>query len=265
MWTLQRFGLSPTKLPCRLFDPGAPKVFCVSIPKAGTHLLERALCLHRKLYRKLLPTVSDENIGRWNGLDGLLARLRRGQVVASHLRFRAEYPTILERRSTRPIFLIRDPHDVVVSQVHYVSKRTDHRLHDLYVGLPDEKAKLRVAIAGDRTHNVASIGERLDYFAGWLDTGLVVRFEDLVGPGGGGERERQLASLRTIYDFLHMEADEAMIGSIADRLFSSDSPTFRRGAVGGWRRFFDPELEALFDEEVGDRIAPYGYRLTGEV
>jgi len=91
-----------------------------------------------------------------------------------------------------------------------------------------------------------------------------VRFEDLVGPDGGGDRARQLGALKAVYDFVGMCVDGATIGSIGDRLFSSDSPTFRRGVVGGWRRSFDPELVELFDGEVGDRIALYGYGSTGE-
>lgn len=261
-WTLERFGLSPAKLRYRVRDPGAPKVLCVSIPKAGTHLLERALCLHPNLYRKLLPTISEENVGRWKGFPGLLAKVRPGQVVASHLRFRPEYPEIVARMGVRPIFLIRDPRDIVVSQVHYVSKRTDHRLHAIFAELPDMRERLRLAIAGDVDRDVVSIGHRLSYFAGWLDAALVVRFEDLVGPDGGGDRSRQRAAVRSIYGSMGMDLDETELGSLCDRLFSADSPTFRSGAIGGWRRFFDPELSALFDTTVGDRIRPYGYHLA---
>ena len=261
-WTLQRFGLSPKKLRYRLADGGAPTVFCVSLPKAGTHLLERALCLHPRLYRKLWPTVSDENVGRWNDFDGLLGRLRPGQVVASHLRYRSEYPELLERRGTRGIFLIRDPHDIVVSQVHYVATRTDHRAHELFADLPDLKERLRVAITGDHAHKLASIGERLDYFAGWLDDLLVVRFEDLIGEAGGGDAGAQRTAVESIYRHLGMSVDPAMIRSICGDLYSTDSPTFRRGAIGGWRRSFDDELIALFDEVVGERSLPYGYSTT---
>jgi sulfotransferase 6B1 len=262
-WTLERFGLSPQKLRYRVANSGAPRVFTVSIPKAGTHLLERALCLHPRLYRKLLPTVSEGNIGRFDGLDGLVAKLRPGQVVASHLRFQPGYPAILESRGARGIFLIRDPHDIVVSQVHYVSKRVDHRHHDVFAGLPDMKARLRLAIAGDPEQHVSSIGERLDFFAGWLDACLVVRFEDLVGPKGGGDLDRQMGAVASMYDALSMDVDDTAVASICDRLFSSDSPTFRQGAIGGWRRFFDPELDALFDETVGDRLLAYGYPPRG--
>lgn len=261
-WTFERFGLSPAKIPYRLRNAGAPKVLCVSIPKAGTHLLERALCLHPRLYRKLLPTISEENVDRCGGLSGLLGRLRPGQVVASHLRFRPEYPDLIARAGVRPVFLIRDPRDIVVSQVHYVSKRTDHRLHTLFEGLPDLRARLRLSIAGDPEHGVVSIGDRLDYFAGWLDAALVVRFEDLVGPDGGGDQDRQVEVLRSLYGFLDVDLDERTLARILDRLFSPKSPTFRSGAIGGWRRSFDPEISALFDATVGERIRPYGYDLT---
>jgi hypothetical protein len=260
LWTLQRFGFSPSKSPYRVANPGAPKVVCVSIPKAGTHLIERALCLHPKLYRKVLPTISEENVGRYGGASELLDRMRPGQVVVSHLRFHESYPEELRNRSIRGIFLIRDPHAIVVSQAHYVSRTPGHRHHEFFAAQEGTKARLRIAIAGDREHRVPSIGERLDAFAGWLDAGcLVVRFEDLIGPGGGGDPETQLGIVREIYTFLGLEADDQLPVSVCRRLFSSASPTFRRGSADGWRDIFDPELESLMDEVAGHAMARYGY------
>jgi sulfotransferase 6B1 len=259
-WTFRRFGLTPSKLAHRVIDRSGPRVFCVSIPKAGTHLLERALCLHPRLYRKLVPTVSDENIAKYGGFERLLARLRPGEVVASHLRFAPSYPGNLERSGVAGVFLVRDPHDIVVSQVHYVSKRTDHRLHDVFAERGDAREKLRLAVTGDPERGAPSIGDRLDYFAGWLDAGcLVLRFEDLVGPGGGGDAARQRASIASLLRHVGLEDDAAAVSAIAGELFSSESPTFRKGSAGGWRSAFDPELEALFEEVVGDRAIPYGY------
>src|SRR2546427_9566314 len=113
-WTFERFGLTPGKLARRVADTGAPRVFCISIPKAGTHLLERALCLHPRLYRKLLPTFNDNNIRRWGGLGTVLAKLRPGQILISHLHFRPEYRSLLHAGGIRCIFLIRDPRDIIV-------------------------------------------------------------------------------------------------------------------------------------------------------
>jgi hypothetical protein len=47
---------------------------------------------------------------------------------------------------------------------------------------------------------------------------------------------------------------------LSGRLFSSASPTFRRGEIGGWRESFDPALEALFTQEAGNCMEVYGYR-----
>ena len=260
LWTLERFGLSPGKLRYRISDPGAPRVFMVSIPKAGTHLLERALCLHPKIYRKLLPTVAGADVARKGGFDHLIDRIRPGQVIVSHLRSDPTYGETLRQRGVRGLFLIRDPHDIVVSQVHYVAKRADHQFHGLFADRPDLHEKLRLAITGDPAHDLPSIGDRLDYFAGWLDSGChVVRFEDLVGPGGGGNAEAQEASVASVFRSVGLAPDDAVVRSICSRLFSTDSPTFRKGSIGGWRDAFDPELEQLFDEVVGDRAARYGY------
>lgn len=264
-WTLQRFGLAPSKSRYRLASPDAPRVLCVSIPKAGTHLLERALCLHPLLYRRILPTVSGANIERYGGLDALLRRLRPGQIVVSHLRFDPGFPSVVRRRAARSIFLVRDPRDIVVSEVHYICKAGDHRHHDLFASLPGMKERLRLAIAGDTSHDVPSIAERLDAFGGWLDSGsLLVRFEDLVGPEGGGDRRSQLRAVRSVYDHLGVEADDRLVRSVCARLFSATSPTFRRGAIGAWRDALDPELRALFSAVAGQAARPYPYRLADE-
>ena len=56
-WDLKRFGMTPDKIWRRRGRPDLPKIFCVSVPKSGTHLLERVLCLHPRLYRKFMSTL----------------------------------------------------------------------------------------------------------------------------------------------------------------------------------------------------------------
>jgi hypothetical protein len=260
-WDLQRFGLTPDKLPRRIRNPHAPPVFLVSIPKSGTHLLERALCLHPMLYRRLERTLSRKTIeGRFGGLDALAGRLRPGQVAIAHLRYREGDPDILARHGIKTLFMVRNPRDLLVSLVHYNLDREDIRVHDLYANLPDQKARIRLAIEGDPANRIPSIGERLGVYRGWLDSAaLVVRFEDLIGASGGGTEDRQLETLLGIYRHIGVPADGRLVRGIRSKVFSSASPTFRTGSIGQSKDAFDEELEALYREQVGEIARGYGY------
>jgi hypothetical protein len=259
-WTLERFGLTPSKLWRRVADRDAPRVLCVSIPKAGTHLLERALCLHPRLYRKLLPTLTNASLTRRGGLDGLLATVRPGQVIASHLRFDGAFPGVADRRHVPVVFLMRDPRDLVISQANYVARRSDHRFNALFAQRSGPRERLELAIAGDPAHGLRSVAQRMEVYAGWLGSNAhVVRFEDLVGASGGGDADRQTDAVRAIYRHIGMPVDDDFVAKICARLFSSESPTFRRGSIGQWRELFDDELEGLFERTAGDVMRLYGY------
>ncbi|TMK84010.1 MAG: hypothetical protein E6G44_10790 [Actinobacteria bacterium] len=263
-WTLQRFGLSPGKIPLRFRNKAEPRVFCVSIPKAGTHLLERALCLHPRLYRTLIPTVLRKNMDRWEGLEGILRRMKPGQVVMSHLLFEPAYAGRLRDVGVPLVFMIRDPRDILLAHVFNITRSKRNPFHDTLTSRPELRDRIVLVIEGDPAINLPSMAFRLERFAGWLDAGgLVVRFEDLVGPAGGGSAERQAAALRSLFTHLRLPAGDGLIDSIAGQLFSSRSPTFRRGATGDWARYLDAELRDLFFDRTGDLMARYGYGRGG--
>ena len=255
-WTAERFGLTPRKLAGRVARAGRPRVLVVSLPKAGTHLVERAVCLHPRLHRRLLPTLSPENIGE-EGLSGAVRALRSGQVLVGHLPFDPAYPALLE--DVKTLFVVRDPRDIAVSLAHYIGGRGDHPLHFAYSTRPDERSRIELAILGDAEARppAPSLEGLLAGFSGWLESGaLVVRFEELIGSRGGGDAFVQGKAIRAIYDHLGVQPPPRL----SERLFSSSSPTFRKGQIGQWRDSFDPELEALFEREAGRWMDVYGYR-----
>jgi hypothetical protein len=257
LWTAQRFGLTPGKVAARLAADGLPKVLCVSLPKAGTHLAERAVCLHPRLYRKILPTLNPQNIGA-DGLEGVVEGLRPGQVVLGHLPFDPAYVDLLRREGVRTLFVIRDPRDIAVSLAYYVAGRRDHPLHALYSARPDLRSRIELAVLGDGDARppAPSLESILSGFAGWLESGaLVVRFEDLIGPRGGGDREAQAGTVDAIY--AHLELDHR--NGLAGHVFSHASPTFRKGMIGQWRAHFDRALTSLIHRQAGPWIEAYGY------
>ena len=86
---------------------------------------------------------------------------------------------------------------------------------------------------------------------------LVVRFEDLVGMAGGGDKELQLKSIAELADWAGLS--EFNLAQVADELFGG-THTFRRGKIGQWR-----SLDKVLRDEVSNMLAPYvtawGYEL----
>ncbi|RMH48624.1 MAG: hypothetical protein D6694_00280 [Gammaproteobacteria bacterium] len=259
-WTLQRFGFSPDTIWYRWTNQHEPIVLCNSLPKAGTHLLERAVCLAPRLYRKLVPTIHEENIYRWGSLDNLLVAMKPGQVLVTHLRYYPERQVSIENHKVRSLFMIRDPRDIVVSQAFYISREARHPRHAVFAEQPDVQNRIRLAITGHAPSGLESIGERLQAYAGWLTSGaLVIRFEDLVGGSGGGSDTAQQNILDVLYQHLGIEMDPTTREVIQRQVFSSVSPTFRKGSTGKWREYFDDVLTDLFKEVAGAQLVAYGY------
>jgi hypothetical protein len=257
-WQLQRFGLTPPKLVARACNRAEPRVLCLTLPKAGTHLLERVLCLHPRLYRKLVPTITERTVRRQGGLPRLLARLRPGQVILAHLPHNQQRARVVARSGVRVILLIRDPRDVVVSAAYYLSSRRDHPLHERFASVGDMASRIRLAITG--TPPVGSIADTVASMERWIAEGYpVVRFEDLVGPAGGGTEQRQMGALAAVADALGLPMDARWVDAVRRRAFSQASTTFRRGAIGEWRRHFDGETAALFKEVAGEALVRLGY------
>ena len=261
IWDLQRFGLTPRKLGARLGGGPAPKALIVSVPKSGTHLIERALCLHPRLYRPLIRTVNETNIESLGGWPRLASRLRPGGVLVSHLHFDAQRAAIARFHGLRTILMIRDPRDVVVSNAHFIPTRPDHYLYDALSAEPDLHSRIRLLIVGDAARGVPSIGQHLAAFDGWRAGGaLVVRFESLIGERGGSSGAAQAERLHDLARHLGFGEDRpAWVQTVRARLFSEESPTFRRGQAGQWRESFTTDLWRLFDEVCGYWLERYEY------
>lgn len=259
-WDAQRFGLTPRKWIARLSNRKEPRVFCVSIPKSGTHLLERALCLHPRLYRRLVPTLIRTNIARFGGLPLLFKNMAPGEIVMAHLYFTPERLRALEAHQVKSIFIVRDPRDVAVSTASYVRRARHHELHAVFNTLPDTRSRIMLALRGYPDAEWPSVREAYDLFQGWMHSGpLLVRFEDLVGKAGGGCDEKQMHTLRQIYDTLGLDVSDGMLQHIRAHLFSRRSPTFNKGMIGRWKDHFDPELKVYFKETTGEALRHYGY------
>jgi sulfotransferase 6B1 len=271
--TLVRFGAS-------LAPAGQePRVLVNSIPKAGTHLVNSILDLLPEMrtagihlntlsagcYGKANPEAADLD---WNKVRSLLGRVKPGQYATSHLWGHETLFAILAELGFRSIFIVRDPRDIVVSDVEYISRLHRHPQYKRFRhDYPDRDARLRALIGGFSSGHWGlpqrPFVQRLCGFLPWLeprDDVLCCRFEDLIGNSGGGSHSTQRMRVAEIGDHVKRPLDQAALDRIGLLAWSSNSPTFRKGSTGDWQAVLLGSTLDYFHEQVdADVMTAYGY------
>lgn len=169
----------------------------------------------------------------------------------------------VETGEPKIIFNYRDPRDVVLSMVNFLSGRTSKGFGNF-----SEFAVVNQILASKPT-----LSEQLDYalsdpsFPGyaafekayWLlnhPNVCKVTFEELVGARGGGSDEAQRQAVDRVTQFLG--ADPAKV-ELKNDLFNSDAFSFFKGQIGSWRGEFSAEQEKKLKDRLGDMLVGYGY------
>jgi hypothetical protein len=258
---------------------GAP-IFLNSIPKAGTHVLMQALDempgirtagVHLEKAKVVRGNAEPAERNRdvdWSKVESLLARnARPGRYITAHTWAHQELFDLLADHGYVALFVIRDPRDVVVSQAAYVKRLRRHPDHKRFAHrLTTDQERYRAIIEGyeedDSGPAGVSLAERLEGFKPWIEHAAVLtcRFEDLIGPSGGGSEEDQVRTLTRIAAAIGLPLDEAAVAEISAAIWSPSSATFNKGRIGAWRKSFDSETVDLFNAQVsGELMARYGY------
>ncbi|HEU0297645.1 MAG TPA: sulfotransferase domain-containing protein [Anaerolineales bacterium] len=253
-----------------LFQPAElPILLGISFPKSGTHLLDQILLGFASVapYAKRLHSFYAE----YEGESGVkrapeqaiawLDSLRPRDVVSAHLFARPEVVAHVCSPKFVPYFIFRDPRDVVVSHVFYVTDmEVRHVHHEYYVSLPDFDSRLNVSILGraDAGVEFPDIAERFAPYLDWLNHPevLAIHFEDLI-------HDRAATLARIIDHLLTRVPLQAPRDLILDSLESSinpgRSPTFRSGKTGEWKKYFTDEHKKIFKNIAGNLLVQLGY------
>lgn len=246
-----------------------PVLLGISFPKSGTHLLDQILLGFSGIapFSKRLHSFYAEyegESGRKRGPEQALAwldSLQPGDVASAHLFARPEAVQRVCTPSFAPYFIFRDPRDVVVSHVFYVTDmEARHVHHSYYKSLLDFDARLAVSILGrpDAGVEFPNIAERFDPYLGWLDQPevLSIHFEDLI--------HDRPAELARIMDHLLARTKfyapkQAILDALETSINPKKSPTFRSGKTGEWKKHFTDEHKKIFKDIAGDLLIRLGY------
>ena len=250
-------GFLPSQLLGRFIGP---KVLLNSIPKAGTHMLERALeqlPLLRNAGKKTLTTP--------NGLDKktlkILSIIRKGQFLNSHLPGYQDLLQKITELDIKVLFMIRDPRDVVRSRVKYIVNidRT-HKKYKQLKQIEKNEELIKASIIGI-PGVLLPVHEIYDRYSPWLyhKNVLVCRFEELIGEKGGGEKKAQEKLLKDIAEFLRLDVNRKQIQNVAKSIFSSKSSTFNKGKIGSWENEISNDNLKLFMDTGYKIMDTYGY------
>lgn len=259
---IQRFRFSSQSI-------NLPILLGISFPKSGTHLLDQILLGFSNVapYAKRLHSFYAEYEGesgikrapeqaiRW--LDSLHPR----DVASAHLFARPEAVARVCLPKFIPYFIFRDPRDVVVSHVFYVTEmEKNHVHHAYYQSLPDFDSRLKVSILGrpDAGIEFPNIAERFAPYMDWLNhlEVLSIHFEDLINA--------RAATLTRILDHFLTRVPlqtprELILDSLESSINPSRSPTFRSGKTGEWKKYFTDEHKKIFKDVAGDLLIRLGY------
>jgi hypothetical protein len=252
--------------------PDTPdRLVLVSVPKSGTHLASRLVehlgfSLVWRLYNEV-EVLEAERPGRTDTTSipyGRCLVVHRMSADRMSPWFYKEWAS----GSIQVLLSVRDPRDVLVSALDYLLAKRD-------VALPFPG----LYILMDVVRQIDGRGRQLDFlmdevclpmlgplhpiavlrdmsYLALHPSCLVVRFEDLVGPQGGGSAERQTVAIQAVLDWSNIEGDPRRL---AERLFDPRVKVFNQGRVGRWREELSAAQVGRFEHRYGDVLRTYGY------
>ncbi len=261
LWDLERFGLPPSdKFRVRLHPPkGAHPVFAISMPKSGTHLIERALCLHPWFYRKLTGTVNQAKVNS-NGLAKYIRGAKGGQFLVAHVHHSPEVAKIVKDEGLKLLIQVRDPRDALLSGIKFNLKRKRGEFAKQLAQMSSFEEQCRAFFHGTGARGFVPLKERYEKYRPWLKEEIViVRFEDLVGKQGGGSRDAQLDLLQRMFEHLEAPWTDKLLAHVADGVFSDKSPTFSKGMIGTWKEKLPESMKDEFKQHAQEWLVEFGY------
>lgn len=257
-------------------------IICITIPKTGTHLLYKCLQLlklknvvHLKkngVSQRMLDKIQLLNQNpppnHWKGFFHIptvgpipehavkmMKSSKKAHSFSIHWPFTHESEAIFNKYGRANFFTIRDPRDQLVSMVYMIYKSRDGRqipFEDALIDLIDGRQKVYIPWAAEiqTAHPLMwelGVVDFYKLYLPWMNSPkfYTVKFENLVGPKGGGQLDTQIQELQKIAQHLGVDLPASTAYAIAKKLFGN-TLTFREGQIGSWKKYFTPRIKEIF-------------------
>jgi len=253
------------------------RVLVTTLPKAGTHYanllmprfgFERHFCQLGHLTTGVISSDPEICGQSSEELANIIGDLPDNTFVLDHVPYRKRLMYELEKRNIRVVAMVRNIYDFVVSLSHHLRREPEA---DTPVEFSPHELQHWIcthAPADENGNVMPPIAKRYaSHIGGWAsdERAFFLRFEDVIGPRGGGLFSDQLATGLRLRDFLGVDMNNADVARGLITSFRPGASLFRRGQIGGWRQ----EMAANTAEQIrlgySRFLEAWGYTLDGDV
>lgn len=227
--------------------------FCVlSWAKCGTHLLTNIIS---EITSK--PQIGIVSFCDQEDMELIENAKKINAFIYTHKFSDWQFKELIEKKY-KFLFIYRDPRDQIISVIHWLK----------YVGEKDRFYPIQIHDVETQIEELIT-GKIYGYsfyefnvpFRQVLQLGnhvCIIKFEDLIGPNGGGNLEKQIDTILKIADFLHIPLTYEKAKEIGEKSWGK-SETFRKGLIGQWKEFFTPRHIQLYKEKYGNILIELDY------
>ncbi len=240
-----------------------PRTIQISIAKSGTHLLIRCI--------RLLSQTQFHFTGHHatpQHIESSLGNLASNKFLVSHIPYSPHSAAIIKKHQAKVLFTYRDPRDLVISFANYIRandcSKAPNQAWPMARNMSFDDIINSLIEKGELYHfwpGIIGIDQYYKAFMPWahFENCLPIRFEDLIGPKGGGSLETQYETIKTIAQHLQIiSLPEEKFLHVIDNLFGGES-TFRQGQIGAWKTGLNKQQKELFKKVAGKLLIDLGY------
>jgi hypothetical protein len=201
---------------------------------------------------------------KYSHLVEVLARLEANDFFCGHLGYSRTVSRLMAERDIYLLYAIRDPRDVLLSQLAFALEHSQHFLHKHLTALDNTYERQKLILMGslsDGTILQKSMAQQYTDMNRWAASNktLIVKYEDLVGENGNGSYQRQISTVFQIASFLGLPNNEENIRQVCGLLYDANGIGFRNGKAGEWSNYLPNEILDLFNVEMSDAMKLWGY------